>query len=70
MDRVLAGGDNGVDGTAAAIQWGLTHLRAGPARLLESFHLDGRSVADIAAATGMSKHAVEGRLRRARVALR
>jgi RNA polymerase sigma-70 factor (ECF subfamily) len=70
LDRVMAGRADGVEGAAAAIQWGLSRLRPGPARLLESFHLDGRSVAEIAGETGMSERAVEGRLRRARAMLR
>lgn len=55
---------------AAALQWGLARLRAGQARLLSAFHLDGRSVADLAREHGSSERAIEGRLRRARLALR
>ena len=70
LERVLEGQSDQVEGAAAAIQWGLSRLGDGPARLLESFHLDGRSVAEIAAETGMSERAIEGRLRRARAALK
>src|SRR6185295_9648062 len=62
LDRMLEGESGEVEGAAAAIQWGLSRLRGGPSRLLESFHLAGRSVAEIAAAAGMSERAVEGRL--------
>lgn len=55
---------------AALVSWGLARLRPGPARLIEEFHLEGRSVADIAADAGLSERAVEGRLRRARIKLR
>ena len=41
-------------------------LRAG---LLRAFHLEGRSVAEIARDTSLTERAVEGRLRRARSAL-
>lgn len=55
---------------AALLQWGLARLRAGQARLLEAHHLDGESLAAIAARTGLTERAVEGRLHRARAALR
>lgn len=55
---------------AALVQWGLARLRDGHARLLEAYHLDGREVRAIAAEHGLSERAVEGRLRRARQALR
>jgi len=55
------------DSTAAAlVQWGLARLRPAEASLLEAFHLDGRSQAELAAALGTTPRAVEGRLRRAR----
>ncbi|MCZ6745105.1 MAG: sigma factor-like helix-turn-helix DNA-binding protein, partial [Alphaproteobacteria bacterium] len=38
--------------------------------LLEAFHFEGKSVAEIAAEHGVSERAVEGRLRRARAKLR
>lgn len=55
---------------AALVNWGLSKLRPGQARLLEAFHLDGSRVAEIARELGLSERAVEGRLRRARLKLR
>jgi len=55
---------------AALLHWGLARLRAPQARLLESFHFDGKGVAALAAELGLSERAVEGRLRRSRLALR
>jgi RNA polymerase sigma-70 factor (ECF subfamily) len=55
---------------AALVNWGLARLRPAQARLLEAFHLEGRKVAEIAAESGLSERAVEGRLRRARLRLR
>ena len=54
----------------ALIHWGLSQLPERHARLVESFHLDGRSLREIATAHGLSERAVEGRLRRARKALK
>lgn len=58
------------EGDAAVVSWGLARLRPGAARLIESFHLEGASVAEIAVEMGLSERAVEGRLRRARIELR
>lgn len=55
---------------ATLLGWGLSRLRKAQARLFEARHLDGRSVAAIADEEGLSERAVEGRLRRARRALR
>jgi len=55
---------------AALVNWGLSRIRPAQARLLEAFHLEGRRVAEIAADSGLSERAVEGRLRRARAKLR
>jgi len=55
---------------AVLVTWGFARLKKDQAELLEAFHLEGRKVADIAAARGLSERAVEGRLRRARQALR
>lgn len=55
---------------AALVGWGLARLRPRQAALLEAFHFEGRSVAEIAAGSGVSERAVEGRLRRARARLR
>lgn len=51
-------------------QKALSKVRKGYARLIEAFHFDGRKVSEIARKEGISERAVEGRLRRARVALR
>lgn len=55
---------------AALVNWGLSRMRPAQARLLEAFHLEGRKVSEIAAESGLSERAVEGRLRRAREKLR
>lgn len=55
---------------AAQVQWGLSRLRAAQARLLEAHHFDGLTIATMAKAAGLSERAVEGRLHRARAALR
>lgn len=55
---------------SALVNWGLSRLRPGQARLLEAFHFDGQKVAEIAAEHRLSERAVEGRLRRARLKLR
>jgi RNA polymerase sigma-70 factor (ECF subfamily) len=54
----------------ALIHWGLARLPDRHARLVEAFHLEGRSVREIATARGLSERAVEGRLHRARKALK
>lgn len=55
---------------SALVYWGLSRLSRRRAELLESFHFDGRSVKQIAREKGISERAVEGRLRRARMALK
>lgn len=55
---------------AALLTWGLARLRPTQSRLLEAFHIEGRSVREIAQDEGLSERAVEGRLRRARQKLR
>lgn len=55
---------------AEALSWGLARLRPRQARLIEAFHLEGHTVAELASDMGLSERAVEGRLRRARAALR
>lgn len=71
-DVAPSGGGLGRDGpeAAALVNWGLSRIRPAQARLLEAFHLEGRRVAEIAAESGLSERAVEGRLRRARAKLR
>ena len=56
--------------TAAMVQWGLAGLRCEQARLIEAFHFDGKRVQEIAQELGISERAAEGRLRRARLALK
>lgn len=56
--------------TAAVVGWGMARLRARHADLLEAFYFDGKSVRQIAEDRSMSERAVEGRLRRAREALK
>jgi RNA polymerase sigma-70 factor (ECF subfamily) len=55
---------------AALVSWGLAGLRPRQVELIEAFHFEGRSVAEIAADSGLSERAVEGRLRRARAKLK
>ena len=54
----------------ALIHCALARLPDRHARFIEAFHLDGRSMRKIAAAYGLSERAVEGRLARARKALK
>lgn len=55
---------------AALVNGALSRLPERQGRLLEAFHFRQLRVADIAAASGASERAVEGRLRRARANLR
>jgi RNA polymerase sigma-70 factor, ECF subfamily len=55
---------------AAAIGWGLAHIRRAHAELLEEFYFAGKSVREIALDRSTSERAIEGRLRRAREKLR
>jgi RNA polymerase sigma-70 factor (ECF subfamily) len=57
-------------GAVALIHRGLAGMPDRHARLVEAFHLEGRSTREIATALGLSERAVEGRLHRARKALR
>lgn len=52
------------------VAWGLARLRRGQAELLEAFHLHDKTTQEIADERGLSVRAVEGRLYRARQALR
>jgi RNA polymerase sigma factor (sigma-70 family) len=56
--------------TAAVVNWGLARLRRTHADVLEAFYFDAKGVREIAADTGASERAVEGRLRRARQKLK
>jgi RNA polymerase sigma-70 factor (ECF subfamily) len=64
--------DNKTDGpdAAALVYWGLARLSRRRGELLEAFYLEGKKTAAIAREFGISERAVEGRLRRARQALR
>jgi RNA polymerase sigma-70 factor (ECF subfamily) len=55
---------------AAVVNWGLARLRRTHADVLEAFYFDAKGVREIAADTGASERAVEGRLRRARQKLK
>lgn len=52
------------------VEQAMGRLPASQHRLLEAFHYERRSVAEIASALGLSARGVEGRLRRARQRLR
>ena len=54
---------------AALVQQGLAQLRREDAELIAAFHIDGTSVRELAQARACSERAIEGRLRRARLAL-
>ena len=58
------------DDNAALVQWALERLPARQRSLLEAFHFERRSTAQIASSFELSERAVEGRLRRARQNLR
>jgi RNA polymerase sigma-70 factor (ECF subfamily) len=55
---------------AALVYWGLARLGRRPRRLLEAFYIEGKPTRTIATDLGLSERAVEGRLRRARQALK
>jgi len=60
---------NGTE-AAALVCWGLARLSARHARLLEAFYIDDKPVRSIASDFGVTERAIEGRLRRARLALK
>ena len=70
MDSMLNAQEASSPQAVNVIHWGLGRLGRKPARLLEAFHLDGKPIKSIARETGLSERAVEGRLHRARQALR
>lgn len=55
---------------ALLVGWGMARMRRSYVELIEAYHFQGMSVAEIADERGMSERAVEGRLRRARIKLR
>ena len=57
-------------GRRTLVERALARLPLLQSRLLEAFHFERRSVAEIATTFGFSERAVEGRLRRARLNLR
>lgn len=62
--------DLGSAEVASAVRWALSRVGARRASLIEAFHFDEKPVSQIAREMGISERAVEGRLRRARTALR
>lgn len=52
------------------VERALARLPQLQSRLLEAFHLDDRTIADLAREHRLTERAIEGRLRRARVSLR
>jgi len=54
---------------ARLLAWALGRLPRAQAELIAERHLDGSSLAEMAAARGLGERAIEGRLRRARQAL-
>ena len=70
LDSVLDSTASDGREAAALVCWGLARLKARHARLLEAFYLDDRPVRSIAEDFGVSQRAIEGRLRRARLALK
>lgn len=70
IDRLLASDSPSPELAAHAVLWGLARIKPHWANLIASFHLDGKSIAAIAADTNQSERAVEGQLRRARESLR
>lgn len=55
---------------AALVYWGLARLGRKRGLLLEAFYIEGQSTRTIAKDLGISERAIEGRLRRARKALK
>lgn len=70
LDRIFESQDTGTPEEVAALYRGLSRIRRAYARLLESFYFDAKSTRAIAEDLDISERAVQGRLRRARAALR
>jgi RNA polymerase sigma factor (sigma-70 family) len=60
----------GTEQVAQLVYWGLAQLKPRAARLIEAFHFDGKPLSHIANEMGLTERAVEGKLYRARRALR
>lgn len=70
LDRAETLRDEDRAAATFAIAWGMARLHPEWARLIDDFHFGGKSVGAISTELGLSERAVEGRLRRARAALR
>jgi RNA polymerase sigma-70 factor (ECF subfamily) len=70
IDAVLGSASSDGREVAALVCWGLARMSARHARVLEAFYIDEKPVRRIAADFGVTERAVEGRLRRARRALK
>jgi len=70
LDALLAADEIATAAAARLLHAGLAQLRVAHASVLEAFYFDGKDVRAIATELGVSERAVEGRLRRAREALR
>ena len=70
VESILAGAQSNGTDASAIVSWGLARLSRRHARVLEGFYIDGRSVRGLSEDLGISERAVEGRLRRARFALK
>ncbi|MHC4126802.1 MAG: RNA polymerase sigma factor [Planctomycetota bacterium] len=60
----------GTGQAAELVSWGLAQLKPQAALLIEAFHLDGKPLRHIANELGLTERAIEGKLYRARQALR
>ena len=70
IDALFHDGPHDGPDAAALVYWGLARLGRCRGEILEAFYLEGKRTATIALEFGISERAVEGRLRRARQALR
>ena len=70
IDTVLGSAPSDGTEAAAVVCWGLARLNARHARVLEAFYIDDKPVRSIADEFGVTERAIEGRLRRARLALK
>ncbi len=70
IDALFEDGPPDGPDVAALVYWGLARLGRRRGELLEAYYLEGKKTATIAREFAISERAVEGRLRRARQALR